>query len=126
MENRLKGATALELLFIAFVLLKVVGVPPVNGWSWFGWIAAPLYLHLFFALCYRVWEKMGLRQMFYVTLEMKRYDIMLARAKKQSGKVLKQEHAARLNKLQREIERTNRKVYEENAVLNNVENESEK
>lgn len=118
MENsKSNGITVLKLLFATFVVLKLLGKEPFAGWSWFGFIALPIYVQLFFDLCYRVWERMGLRQMFYVMLEMKRYEIMLAREKKKYGKIMSNETNARLEKLKREIEATNKRVRAENDAM---------
>ena len=114
MENRIKGASALEFLFIAFVLLKIVGIPPINGWSWFGLIAIPLYLKFVIGLCRRVWEKMGLRGIFYGTLESKLYDIRLKKAIKDYQKLNLKERDARLIRIKELIRQANEQVYADN------------
>ena len=111
----MKGASALELLFIAFVILKVTGIPPINGWSWFGLIALPIYIQLIFRLCGRVWEKMGLRQIFYATLESKRYDIRLKSEIKKYQKLNLKERDARLIRIKELINQTNNQVLADNA-----------
>ena len=116
MENDLKtkGASALELLFIAFVIMKLTGIAPINGWSWFGLIAAPIYLQLFIRVCGRVWEKMGLRAIFYATLESKRYDIRLKRATKDYQKLNLKERDARLLRIKELIKQSNDQVLADN------------
>lgn len=114
MENRIKGASALEMLFIAFVILKVIGIPPLNGWSWFGLIAVPIYAKLVIGLCRRVWEKMGLRGIFYATLESKLYDIRLKKAVKDYQKLNLKERDARLIRIKELIRQANEQVYADN------------
>lgn len=36
------GLSALSLLGVVFVVLKIVGVQPVAGWSWW-WVTAPFW-----------------------------------------------------------------------------------
>ena len=117
MENDLKtkGASALELLFIAFVIMKLTGISPINGWSWFGLIAAPIYLQLFIRVCGRVWEKIGLRAIFYATLESKLYDIRLKNAVRDYEKLNIKQRDERLRHIKSILEKTNQRVFEENA-----------
>ena len=115
MENKTKGASALELLFMAFILLKVVGIPPINGWSWFGLVCAPIYLQLVIRLFYRIWVKLGMRQMFYATLESNLYDMKLRKAIKHYEKLNNNDRDKRLNRIRALLEKSNNEMKQTEA-----------
>ena len=112
MENqlKLKGASALELLFVAFVLFKALGIPPINGWSYFGLVASPLYVQWVLKYLNVIWVDLGFEKQLYAAIEMRRYNRKLKKSIADYDKLNKKQRDERLAGIKKALEKSNAEI----------------
>lgn len=84
----MKNLTLFNLLFAAFLILKIAAVQPFAAWSWF-YVAAPLIAGWVFGFIARFVEKTGFVQSFWGEIELLKYEILLKRETNKFKKQLK-------------------------------------